>query len=64
MGLPHCLFVCLRRTYSDVEGLEGQCLRCPGDKNYTIVKARLNPHCLQCVQVAIAFVRSAVLRSI
>ena len=36
-----CLFVCLRRTYSDVEGLEGQCLRCPGDKNYTIVKVRL-----------------------
>ncbi len=30
----------MHRTYSDVEGLP-QCLRCPGDKNYTIVKVRL-----------------------
>ncbi len=30
--------VCWHRTYSDVEGLEEQCLPCPGDKNYTLVK--------------------------
>jgi hypothetical protein len=29
--------VCWCRTYSDVEGLP-QCVRCPGDKNYTLVK--------------------------
>ena len=34
--------VCWHRTYSDVEGLEEQCLRCPGDKNYTLVKVGLS----------------------
>ncbi len=34
--------VCWHRTYSDVEGLEEQCLQCPGDKNYTLVKVVLS----------------------
>jgi hypothetical protein len=33
---------CWYRTYSDVEGLEEQCLQCPGDKNYTLVKVVLS----------------------
>ncbi len=36
---PSAPWVRCRRTYSDEEGLP-QCRRCPGDKNYTIVKVR------------------------
>ena len=42
---PSAPWVRCHRTYSDEEGLP-QCRRCPGDKNYTIVKVRsptLNP---------------------
>ena len=37
---PSAPWVRWRRTYSDEEGLP-QCRRCPGDKNYTIVKVCL-----------------------
>ena len=36
---PSAPWVRCHRTYSDEEGLP-QCRRCPGDKNYTIVKVR------------------------
>jgi hypothetical protein len=52
-----CLFA---RTYSDEEDLP-QCLRCPGDKNYTIVKAPSPPALLTVCSGRRG--RSAVLRS-